>query len=143
MLFCTLYIYCRLVLFWVLKIKKFEQIVQVSLQCMLSCQINRKVFLLQILYSLFYMLIAFYVFLKTVAATKRVEKNVFCLVVKLEFLFVLRYSVKYSLIQNDVDGPFGKYRKIAIKEDVYDIIKRTHVEELVHSGIQKTYKEVF
>ena len=31
---------------------------------------------------------------------------------------------------------------VAVREEVYDITKRVHENDLVHSGILKTYKEV-
>ena len=42
----------------------------------------------------------------------------------------------------DNDGPFGNFGKVAVREEVYDIIKRVHENDLVHSGTLKTYKEV-
>ena len=43
---------------------------------------------------------------------------------------------------HDNDGAFGNFRKVVVRNEVYDIMKRVHENDLVHSGILKTYKEV-
>jgi len=37
------------------------------------------------------------------------------------------------------NSPLGNFRRVALKRDLYDIIKRVHCEETQHSGIRKTY----
>ena len=52
------------------------------------------------------------------------------------------FCCEIKLQTDDNDGPFGNFRKVAVREEVYDIIKRVHENDLVHSGILKPYKEV-
>ena len=55
---------------------------------------------------------------------------------------ILLYHILF--IQSSANnGPFGKYRKIALVDELFEVIRSDHQDQLVHSGVLKTYKELF
>ena len=41
------------------------------------------------------------------------------------------------------NGPFGNYRKVAKMDELFEVIRTVHQDQLVHSGVLMTYTEVF
>ena len=57
-------------------------------------------------------------------------------------LLVLLYCIIFIQPLSN-NNPFGNYRKLAKVDELFKVIGTVHHCQLVHSGVMKTYKEVF